>query len=388
MARKSHTKSRSGCVECKRRHLKCDEGRPICRNCTFSQRKCSYAPFSKTQDDQETRLGSNIAPATPSAISQVGSTPDIAPIIATYSPRTEPVSLLGVDHIELFHHFTTETCQTIMISPHHTDSYRHIIAERAFQQHFLLAQILALSACHMSLKRPERAAYYHEYASSQQAHAVTGWKDIIDHIDASNCLDVLLFSHLIALQAFWDIFASTQTDLGIFLDQLVRCIRMLRGVNVVIQTWWEALVQTQIGSIMLNADQQQNTPTSSRHECRHLRAMIDDADASAKSMETYHESLDRLQTCFDAENSLDTPGASTHQVFSWLVVASEDYTDLLDQRRPEALVLLAYFAVLLHRRNQSWVINDAGLRLLSRIRSYLGTRWDPLLDQASQMMEQ
>ena len=387
MARKSHTKSRSGCLECKRRHLKCDEGRPVCRNCIFSQRKCSYAASSRKRDDQTTRSASSNAPATPPDISQVGSTPDVAPPIGLHSPRLEPVSLLGVDHIELFYHFTTETCQTITIIPGHTDIYRHIVAERAFQQHFLLAQILALSACHMSLKRPDRAAYYREYASSQQSHAVAGLKAIIDHIDESNCLDVLLFSHLIALQAFWDIFTSTQADFGVFLDRLVGCIRMLRGVNVVLRTWWEFLVQTQLGAIILNADQQQNTPNSSRQECGHLRAMIDEADASGKSIETYHESLNRLQTSFDTENLLDTPGASTHQVFAWLVVASEDYTDLLDQRRPEALVLLAYFAVLLHRRNQSWVINDAGMRLMGRVRSYLGARWDPWLDQASQMME-
>ena len=334
------------------------------------------------------RSPSSNAPATPTVISQVGSTPDVAPLVGILSPQLEPLSLLGVDNIELFYHFTAEICQTITTEPGHADIYRHIVAERAFQQHFLLAQILASSACHMSLQRPARAAYYREYASSQQSHAVAGLKAIIDHIDESNCQDVLLFSHLIALQAFWDIFTSTQEDFGVFLDRLVGCIRMLRGVNVVIKSWWDFLVKTQLGAIILNADQQQNTPRASRHECGHLRAMIDEADASEKSMETYHESLNKLQTCFDAENSLDTPGASTHQVFAWLVVLSEDYTDLLDQRRPEALVLLAYFAALLHRRNQSWVINDAGMRLLGRVRSYLGTRWDRWLDQASHMIEQ
>ncbi|KAK5078496.1 hypothetical protein LTR64_003092 [Lithohypha guttulata] len=35
-------KSRSGCVTCKKRRIKCDEGRPACGRCTASSRKCEY----------------------------------------------------------------------------------------------------------------------------------------------------------------------------------------------------------------------------------------------------------------------------------------------------------------------------------------------------------
>ncbi|KAK9476882.1 hypothetical protein V1514DRAFT_335457 [Lipomyces japonicus] len=41
-ARRSHLKSRNGCVVCKRRKIKCDEGRPQCRNCVKHNVTCSY----------------------------------------------------------------------------------------------------------------------------------------------------------------------------------------------------------------------------------------------------------------------------------------------------------------------------------------------------------
>jgi hypothetical protein len=40
--RRSHTKSRGGCTECKKRHLRCDETFPQCTNCTKHRTRCPY----------------------------------------------------------------------------------------------------------------------------------------------------------------------------------------------------------------------------------------------------------------------------------------------------------------------------------------------------------
>ncbi|KAI2632476.1 hypothetical protein GGS26DRAFT_77875 [Hypomontagnella submonticulosa] len=41
--RRFHKKSRKGCLECKRRHIKCDERRPNCGNCDVAARDCYHA---------------------------------------------------------------------------------------------------------------------------------------------------------------------------------------------------------------------------------------------------------------------------------------------------------------------------------------------------------
>lgn len=388
MARKSHTKSRTGCIECKRRHLKCDEERPICRKCTLSHRKCCFPGSPAGQSDQEPHPGATGGTAGPSPRSPTHHSALADINLKLPTPQGSFDSAVNVHHIELFYHFAIDTCQTIAISSSHIDIYRRSVTERAFKQHCLLAEIVAFSACHMSLKRPDNAIFYREIASSQQICALAEFNEVLKSVDETNCLDVLLFSHLIALHAFWDIFTTIDDDLSVFLDRLLGCIRMLRGINVVIRTWWNTLVRTELGAIILNADQQQNTPKPSSQECDHLQTMIDEADISAASMGVYRESLDSLQTYFDSENAFAKSATSTHQIFAWLVVASEGYTDLLDQRRPEALVILAYFAVLLHRRNQSWVIGDAGRRLLRHIRSYLGKRWDSWLEYPLRLIEE
>jgi hypothetical protein len=39
---KRWTRSRTGCLACKKRKVKCDEGRPTCRQCTRLVLKCDY----------------------------------------------------------------------------------------------------------------------------------------------------------------------------------------------------------------------------------------------------------------------------------------------------------------------------------------------------------
>ncbi|KAL6825390.1 hypothetical protein J3E69DRAFT_334219 [Trichoderma sp. SZMC 28015] len=47
--RRSHVKSRNGCQTCKRKRVKCDEFRPICRRCLFTGSECGYYRSPVTQ---------------------------------------------------------------------------------------------------------------------------------------------------------------------------------------------------------------------------------------------------------------------------------------------------------------------------------------------------
>lgn len=38
--RRQHNKTRSGCITCRRRHVKCDEGKPCCNRCSNARRRC------------------------------------------------------------------------------------------------------------------------------------------------------------------------------------------------------------------------------------------------------------------------------------------------------------------------------------------------------------
>ncbi|KAK6197833.1 hypothetical protein LQW54_010539 [Pestalotiopsis sp. IQ-011] len=52
--RRSHTKSRKGCENCKRRHIRCDENFPQCRNCTKHKVRCPYQDVPVADDRSAT----------------------------------------------------------------------------------------------------------------------------------------------------------------------------------------------------------------------------------------------------------------------------------------------------------------------------------------------
>ncbi|KIX93605.1 uncharacterized protein Z520_10783 [Fonsecaea multimorphosa CBS 102226] len=387
--RRTHRKSKRGCSECKRRHIKCDETRPICVNCTTSKRTCKWefdvrAPAttqieptkaqSTPTDPQLPAGGGHLTPVVSAGSHTTGGSP-----LAIFS-QGRADSIVNIDHLELLHHFYTDTCRTVVRTQDQIELYSKLVIAQGIANPFLMHEILAISAIHIGILRPHRREYYHSLATSLQSKALADFNEILSRIDATSCLPVLLFSHLIGLHTFHDIFNVLKDDFNTFMDGLVGCVRLLRGVNLVTQTWRDVLLQSELGDIMREADQAHCSEKTSHGECSPLRDLIDAADLSLSSKEVCREALEKLQEYFDVENGY--PGellATTNVIFAWFVTASSQYTELMDQRRPEALILLAYYAVLLHRRRKSWVVGDAGQRLLTSITTHLGRRWETWL---------
>ncbi|KAK9319287.1 hypothetical protein V1517DRAFT_333082 [Lipomyces orientalis] len=70
MPRRSHLKSRNGCLICKKRKIKCDEMRPQCRNCVKHNVICSYASHAMASPVMQ-----ESTPIPPSAIPRASTMP-------------------------------------------------------------------------------------------------------------------------------------------------------------------------------------------------------------------------------------------------------------------------------------------------------------------------
>ncbi|KAL2176086.1 uncharacterized protein P884DRAFT_204133, partial [Thermothelomyces heterothallicus CBS 202.75] len=57
----------------------------------------------------------------------------------------------------------------------------------------------------------------------------------------------------------------------------------------------------------------------------------------------------------------------------------QKFTDLLSQRRPEAIAIMAHWALLLHHTRALWHVADSGTHLLRSIADFLGPSWKPWL---------
>ncbi|RFU73800.1 hypothetical protein TARUN_8446 [Trichoderma arundinaceum] len=102
--RRSHTKSRKGCDMCKRRHIRCDESFPQCRNCTKHKIRCPY------NDVQVPDAGRSTTPDKPDLMW----TPEIEAAIGEWR-RTGmfPFPSLGVYPAPMPHMFSLEDLRLI-----------------------------------------------------------------------------------------------------------------------------------------------------------------------------------------------------------------------------------------------------------------------------------
>ncbi|SPQ21281.1 e1196b81-abe7-4cc1-b87d-6d8621d9401a [Thermothielavioides terrestris] len=152
--RRSHTKSRKGCDTCKRRHIRCDENFPQCRNCTKHKIRCPYNDVPVPED----RAGSPDKPdlmwtpeieATIDEWRRTGMFP--FPSLGIY-PAPAPESL-SVEDLRLIHHVASISHQMQELDAIDFTLWTRqipIIIKIGATHRYVLHALLAFSAMHLA----------------------------------------------------------------------------------------------------------------------------------------------------------------------------------------------------------------------------------------------
>jgi hypothetical protein len=163
--RKGHTKSRRGCIVCKRRKVKCDEVQPRCRPCLKRGVDCKYASVNSSPATTQSienayrlaappraSLGVLIRPMPPSSLQHGMDDGPGSVLFTTRSANrddshTAPV--LDLKSIRLFHHFIT------VAYPHLPAGNERVWTDKipliAQQREYLMHAVLGLAATHLHL---------------------------------------------------------------------------------------------------------------------------------------------------------------------------------------------------------------------------------------------
>ena len=292
---------------------------------------------------------------------------------------------LNMLHLELIYHWSNSLYKSFLLSGDGPSQiYADTCIKHGLRHPFLMRQILATSALHISIEHPDQRAFYHQHANQLQSEALAGFNATLQGLNESNIVAAFLVSSLIGTHVFCETFQfreATNNTFNSTLDSLIGCINLLRGIRSVISDWWPSLCESEIGPVLLSAHEKRKAHEHVSTDMGALNRMVDAADIGIASREAYKETIQELETLFAAQSELDDQEASTsaNMIFSWLVLAPKEYVELLSARRPEALVILSYYAVNLHYRSKFWAINDAGEFLIQGISLHLGRHWDQWL---------
>lgn len=364
--RRTHRKSRYGCKVCKQRHIKCDESKPSCLNCIAVDRRCSF-------------LDNISSVPSPTVSARHSPRPSLPPSSHACHESAPPPTALGEDytlsHMELFHHF--EHNLSSGLGP----SHNHAVKE-SFHAPFLMDEILALAAAHKSTLDPARKETYLAEATRLQTRGLSRFNAAQTQLSDENCLAIFMYSAVLGQHVLFDTF-SLRSDFAAVMSKLVQCLSLHGGIRTIASSSW-----AKIHKEVLNGDTyhlKPVEPVKPTDECGPLLTLLDGSELSGEAKADCQNAIEGLQLIF-ARKPGENPRAGLF-VQEWAVRVPKGYIGLLNERRPEAMVILGYYAVLLHYDRSSWAIGDTGAYLIRSLVSHLGEYWTRWLEWPRRVIE-
>ncbi|KAH4927497.1 hypothetical protein HBI79_138460 [Parastagonospora nodorum] len=350
--RRSHRKSRLGCQECKRRHIKCDEAQPTCENCTRDDGTCSYLQRLPDSFQRAVSSQSPYAPSEPASSRSftAGSRSQGVPSAVEHSNTPSPAVVSSVDlsflspassspygsdlsfslrHMQLFSHFIFETLPSLKETGSIDNGQARALMPAVLSELYTIYQLLALSAMHVSYQSPEEANWHLEEARALQTQALCAFNNAYIEVTVDNCVSIMSFSTLISLYNLANVAGNANVSAGGVLDAFITYMNLHQGTSV-------ASLLEQTTSAIDYALSCNNRTAVAVANC--LFNLLDYADISKESQ----------QVCSTA-------------VF--LINLSSKFTALLSMHKLEALIILAYYAL----------VSNVSRILIKEILRFLGT---------------
>ncbi|EEU43745.1 uncharacterized protein NECHADRAFT_82849 [Fusarium vanettenii 77-13-4] len=397
--RRGHRKSRYGCATCKRRHIKCDETKPICGNCSITGRDCSFLSTAgidaslgistttariESSSSSPAQSCNSLSAASNLEASQSSPQPQCGEISEADGIETPPANLA---QLELLHHFTHGSLQ-FPVAPMGTHDVTPLkIIEEALDCEYLMNEILAFSARYLATLRPDRSVFYLNQARQFQTHALACFNRKQVHTMQEEHLRIIFFSWMLGIHLLCDVAPLGQQQ-GT-LERFFYYLQLHRGVRAATMDAWESLLESEYrgmfhGGAALANRRRGGGCTSS------LRLLIQDSlGLNDSERESSLDALARLQWVFSVyeDTSLEaTLPECFLTAFSWPQIMDAEFEGLLYKRNPEALLVLAHFAVVLHWCRRHWIFSQVGCYLLNSIASELGQGWGTWLQWPTQMI--
>lgn len=385
------------------KYEQCNETHPKCYNCERRQITCDFEKepserkLSQSQNgaDSGTAHGdSNGQPRIKSPGSQ--STPrtvitnpfDVPDLVSTRDPENTD---LDVVDLKLLHHFAISVAPNFS-NPHKPDTLRlwqdHLI-KLGFKHDFLLRGILAVAAYHKVYVNPAASEEYALLASRHQGVALSSFQETLAHVDEWNCHALFGFSCLLIVMTFASSSKGQPTD---FNTDVLQWFHFLRGAKIVLDMFSDAIKSSFLKPLLDEMAYTENGPAYLIPGADHITDLFRICGISNHERETsqaYTLAIHTLLSTFTQASICRERGDSMILAsFVWPVNLPPKFCDLLSEKRPEALVILAHYCVLIQwsETQDNWFIDGWGSYILKTIQDSIPEDWAEHLKWPEEMI--
>lgn len=278
------------------------------------------------------------------------------------------------------HHFTTSTAFDLA-GKHSGDAlvlWQHHAPGLGFKHDFLLRGILAVSALHQSYLLPHRKMEFDLKASTHQGLALSNYQEILGHVDQTNCHALFLFSCLIILMAFA---SGTKDQTSDFQTDVIHWFYLLRGANEVLKMHHDLLNSSFLKPLLDELHYTENhaaynVPDADR--ITDLFAICSTVGQDREVSQAYTLAIHSLLSTFIQASMLKKRGEGMILAsFVWPVNLHPRFLDLLSEKRPEAMIILAHYCVLIYwgELNDTWFMVGWAKYILDTIKAAIPEQW-------------
>ncbi|KAK0110429.1 hypothetical protein ONS96_002041 [Cadophora gregata f. sp. sojae] len=303
--------------------------------------------YTTTTDAHSSPIGTNSSISSPPPSSQVTSAP-------THG--------LNVLEIEIWHHYLMKTCPSF--SGDGLEFWQEKLPAIGFSYPFVLQLILSLSAFHLARSRPDKEHIFTPAAEMYHTTGIQSATALLASLDETNCEAMYSAANLVSFCSL-----ARGPRPGEFLafssHGPAELFNLLRGVRLI-----AAAQHQQLSSGVLAPCAKEDTrkpftkPTQPCPDCKPpisaLRWFINSSsDLLEPYSQTYLTALDALLRSFHSvyatsEENKDNEDQHSQIVFTWLYRASDEYIRCVQEKHPIALIIFAFFAVLLRETDDQW----------------------------------
>ncbi|EGU88762.1 hypothetical protein FOXB_00737 [Fusarium oxysporum f. sp. conglutinans Fo5176] len=249
--------------------------------------------------------------------------------------------------------------------------------ENSFKAPYLLDQVLALSALHLSTQDVVQASSFRRQATELQTRALGLFNKAKDQISEDTYVPTFLFASLLGLHVLHETLCQRHDTLAEFVEDFVSYLHLHRGVRAIAAKYWHNILHSNLQPLMHTKVVSEKTEEeASGEDTRHLREFLKSSSTSSTSTEACLSALDRIQWVLDiTKQEPSRSDVGPHAVMAWPLVIPDEYIEALYEHRPEALVVLAFYGAILHRHREFWIFGHSGSFLIYLVARTVGSFW-------------
>ncbi|EYE89998.1 Zn(II)2Cys6 transcription factor domain-containing protein [Aspergillus ruber CBS 135680] len=395
-SRRTHHKSRSGCSNCKRRRIKCDEKKPICTNCANHEVECTFSARESSElssaasgslspserRPQEKKYRFRTSQYTTEISNRTAQSPALKTTEMPYKDVSTEASMESISMVDLqlFHHFLVSTIPTTVDDDHGRAVWQNHVVQWAFEFPSIMHLLLALSALHMGHGKPALRVQYLQQADDHFTFGVQSVTAVLSELNADTCQKVYISAVMICFAYFGR--GPRPGEYLVFSDNgPAEWLVLMHGVKLILESHrkkvFSGVLEPKPSSDIPNmSPSMQNEMQEYTAQVQGLQRLVDiqhSWDAGDRVM--YVSAIDNLTSTLEEvyqKRSLHKPAVGLmHILIGWLYRLPRDFVAELERKNPLALVILAHWAGLLKYMESVWFMRGWGEHVLNGVCAFL-----------------